>query len=78
MSSLSCLVYPAAPCLALCLQPEGGESHAVFSFWGFHRDLWHPCLLLWGFTTILVHLRRWGGILFHGDTGFLGTLMASL
>lgn len=77
LSSLCCLVYPTTPCSALCLQPKGGESLAIFSFWGFHKDLWHPCLILWGFATILVRLRRWGGILFHGDAGFLGTLMDS-
>lgn len=77
LSSLCCLVYPTAPCLALCLQPKGVKSLAMFSFWGFPRGLWHPCLILWGITTILVHLRRWCGILFHGETGFLGILMDS-
>lgn len=33
--------------------------------------------MLWGITMVLVHLRRWGGILFHGETGFPGTLMGS-
>lgn len=61
LSSLCCLVYPTDPLLGPLPAVLRWRAPWIFSSWHFHRDWWHPYLMLCDIPVILGRLRRWRG-----------------
>ena len=77
LSSLCCLVYPTDPLLGRLPTALRWKAPCNFQFLGFSQGFMASLPDVTGHTHDTGAFEEVGGILFHGEAGFLATVMDS-